>query len=94
MTAAQPTRFRWIRRGLLLRGAAIAAALGLLILLTAATANTPLGMRFAGLFGGLANAIRRHPGGTALVAFGSLAVVWAGLGLLAAGQAWSSRRNR
>jgi hypothetical protein len=93
MTAAEPTRFRWFRRGLLLRGLAIAAALGLLLVLTAATASTPLGMRFAGLFGGIANAIRRHPGGTALVAFASLAAVWAGLGLLAAVQAFS-RRNR
>lgn len=94
MTAAEPGRFGWFRRGLLLRGLAIAVLLGLLILLTAATSSTPLGMRAAGLFGGIANGIRRHPGETALLAFGSLAAVWAGLGLLAAGQAWTSRRNR
>jgi hypothetical protein len=85
---------RWLRSPLVLRGLAIAAVLALLVLLTLATSSTPLGMRVAGLFGGLVNAIRRNPGGTAVVAFLSIAALWLGIGLAAFSQQWLAAKKR
>jgi hypothetical protein len=87
-------RQTWFRRRLVLRGFIVLAALGLLILLTTATVSTPLGMRVAGLFGGLVNGIRRNPGATALLTFGSVASLWLVVALLTAGQEWIAAKRR
>lgn len=85
---------RWLRRPLLVRGLAVAAVLAVLVLLTFATSSSPLGMRFAGVFGGLVNAIRRNPGGTAALLLIAIAALWLSIGLAAFSQQWLAAKKR
>jgi hypothetical protein len=85
---------RWLRSPLVLRGLAVAAVLAVLVLLTFATSSSPLGMRVAGLFGGLVNTIRRNPGRTAVVILSGIAALWLSIGLAAFSQQWLAAKKR
>lgn len=76
-----------------LRGMAIVlvaiAVFGLLI----AIAVSPVPMRGAEIFGAIANKIKGHPGTTAAVVSVAIALLWLGVGILAATQEWFAARR-
>ena len=73
-----------------------AAVIGVLLLVGffTAIALSPVPMRGAEVFGGLANKIKGNPGATAFVVFTALGLLWLGIGLFAAIQEWLAARRR
>ena len=64
--------------------------LGLLVLI----AVSPIPMRGAEVFGGIANKIKGNPGATVYWTLFALSMLWLGVGLLAAVQEWRAGRPR
>lgn len=84
MTAEQKaSRGAWAIRRLAIVGGAVA-----LLALLVAIAVSPVPMRGAELFGALANKIKGNPGATAYLTLAAGALLWVGIGLLAAIQEW------
>ncbi|MBW8885030.1 MAG: hypothetical protein JF612_09710 [Planctomycetia bacterium] len=73
-----------------------AALIGVLLLvgLFTAIAVSRVPMRGAEVFGFLANKIKGNPGATTFVVFAALALLWIGIGVLAAIQEWLAVRRR
>ena len=73
-----------------------AAVIGILLLVGffTAIALSPVPMRGAEVFGGLANKIKGNPGATAVVIFAAVGLLWLVIGLLTAVQEWLATGRR
>ena len=77
-----------------LRGVAALIGLSVILALLTAIARSSLPMRGAELFGALANKIKGNPGATTVVVLSAGALLWVGIGALAAIQEWLATRRR
>ena len=79
--AARRPRTGWLARGLLATAIVLALALGGAIAL-----SKPFQNGTTRLFGKVVDGVKDHPRGTAVVCLGGVALLWLGIGALAAGQ--------
>ena len=84
---APATTYRfWPSRRLLIRLLAAAVFAAVLLAAISLITNSRIPRRAAGLYGGLFERIQQHPELTAAICLAGVAVVWVGIGILAAAE--------
>ena len=94
MPVAAKNRQRWLSRGILFRGLGATLAIVLLVAAVGLLANSRLPRRAAGIYGGLFENIRRRPVVTAAVCIAGVALIWGGIGLVAAMEGRGDRKSQ